>query len=309
MKSCIQLKEFGKKERRQMFKTQIDTFLTTGTTHDVCQDFIVSQMEPYPAIVLCDGCSSSPGSELGAQLISRTFLTNLNRHPDLFKDNIRYFLNSVYSSVDIHRGILGASEDILYCTLLYIVNMNNRIYANVVGDGCVFVVEKMHYGTHVTVHKYDFSNSMPCYFCYEYLKLKDIYLQYCENDYRSSALIQFLLDKEEEDRSPFITKDEITERDWNHILFPPLYANHGIENVVAFGIASDGLSSFMEKSKRKTIDTKDVLKNMLLFKSTNGEFLKRRAKRMVQDYSKENIYPLDDFSCGVMLFDKSEENE
>jgi hypothetical protein len=75
------------------------------------------------------------------------------------------------------------------------------------------------------------------------------------------------------------------------------------------GITSDGLGAFIEKTKRTIVPINEIAAKLVSFKSTSGEFVKRRMKKMITDLAKDNIYPTDDLSCGFMTIESLNNHE
>ena len=48
-----------------------------GTTHEVCQDYCMAEND---AIVVSDGCSGSPGTDMGSRVLS---ITTMNKIEEL----------------------------------------------------------------------------------------------------------------------------------------------------------------------------------------------------------------------------------
>lgn len=49
--------------------TLVDSFLRTATIKEICQDYILSGTDPFPYVIISDGCSSSKKSDVGARLL------------------------------------------------------------------------------------------------------------------------------------------------------------------------------------------------------------------------------------------------
>ncbi len=48
----------------------LDSFFSMAKQHAVCQDYAIGGMLPSPFLVLCDGCSSSNNSDVGARILA-----------------------------------------------------------------------------------------------------------------------------------------------------------------------------------------------------------------------------------------------
>ena len=50
------------------------------------------------------------------------------------------------------------------------------------------------------------------------------------------------------------------------------------------------------------LPSKQVVNELAKFKNTNGAFIQRRCKRMIEDLEKEGYFHIDDFSVGGFYF-------
>ena len=67
-----------------------DSVFNIGATHAVCQDYVIARSgettfgspNAGPYIILSDGCSSSPDTDMGARLLVKAMDQTLIRSPD-----------------------------------------------------------------------------------------------------------------------------------------------------------------------------------------------------------------------------------
>ena len=60
----------------------LDAYYTIGRLHLFCEDYALHGWEPVPHLILADGCSAAPDSDLGARLLAlnaRHFLPRFAR--------------------------------------------------------------------------------------------------------------------------------------------------------------------------------------------------------------------------------------
>ena len=55
----------------------VDCAFRMGRTHLVCQDYAAVAAGEFPCVLLADGCSWSPDTDMGARLLVRSALTTL----------------------------------------------------------------------------------------------------------------------------------------------------------------------------------------------------------------------------------------
>ena len=81
----------------------------------------------------------------------------------------------------------------------------------------------------------------------------------------------------------------------------PLMFTFAMNEYRFLALASDGVSSFLSVEDNRKIPVKDILEQLMAYKTTKGDFVKRRARRMVKNYEKQGIYPTDDLSIATLL--------
>ena len=85
----------------------------------------------------------------------------------------------------------------------------------------------------------------------------------------------------------------------------PKYFVFDLNKFRTISIFSDGLASFLDptggSNSNKLIEIPKLLPDMLGFKITKGEFLKRRMNRYSKESKKKGIEHYDDLSMGTFL--------
>jgi hypothetical protein len=79
------------------------------------------------------------------------------------------------------------------------------------------------------------------------------------------------------------------------IIISPEAVQNELQSVV---ICSDGAESFF--SGAEPYDQIAVIKEITSFKVWTGEFVKRRLSRLLSDFAKKGVEPLDDISCSAI---------
>jgi hypothetical protein len=76
------------------------------------------------------------------------------------------------------------------------------------------------------------------------------------------------------------------------------------ETCTLLTLASDGAKSFFRIHEQEGIPVKDVLEQFVAYKTTKGAFVKRRVKRLLKEYAKQDIYPTDDVAVATLLINQ-----
>ena len=264
---------------------QTDTFLTIGSTHSVCEDYIISGDNPYPYIILSDGCSTSKNTDMGSRILchlAKQYLLYRKddyRFPALDYNEMGLWIihnaELVVRQLGIHRSCLNATLMIAYV-------YDNRYHIYTYGDGCMALQTKE---GNLTITELEFTKNAPYYLSYR-------------------------IDPEAMDAFHNLKQDLIIKNNINGVQFENKYA-YDYKNLFILPcddyprilLCSDGFSSFMSH-KINPVGTEVVGKEFLAYKSTKGEFLKRRLKRALKNYSKNCIEHFDDLSVGAFIYEE-----
>ena len=130
-----------------------DVFFERGRHHAVCQDYGVTSPSG-DLVVLSDGCSSSPNTDVGARLLCLAAV----RAPNLAQSTLR-----VIQQANNLREAMGLDPNCIDATLLALACDDASTTAIIWGDGAV--VARKRDGT-VIAHEVSCSGSAPPYLSY-----------------------------------------------------------------------------------------------------------------------------------------------
>jgi len=280
----------------------VDQFMTVGTNHHVCQDYVISRKEDPPRLILSDGCSSSLDTDIGSRLWVRSANVDILQSRGGFQNSLyspekliatdKLGLSFIAARIGGRVERIGDMLELAYnmpdCTLLmaYHFALENLTRIMIFGDG-VFFIKKTD-GLHI--FRIEFSHNAPYYPSY-LLSVKR------QNDY-------FKISKELDAKVEVTYYEpgvEAINTTFENIEDWPGYFMEISDGFECIGIASDGICQIKERGTANFLHVKKVLKDFLAFKGVNGDFVKRRVGRALEDYAKEGYYPSDDLSIAVML--------
>ena len=285
---------------------KIDTFLKIGHSHEICQDYILSGTDPFPYIILADGCSSAKDSDIGARILCHTALRFLKEHQSrmniLTEDYIaqRIILDAAVTKAKFYTGF-----DSLDATLIIAVKISGIYKIYMFGDGVIYWITPE-------------DNTDYCQINYK--PNAPGYLRYRINDfqkYMDAHVAQFVNTRNHEQVYEDALRPhyfEIHEGDVQHLMI----ASDGVESFVykpevmykrlyleLLGTIRDSRRMSIdlvtpdiikpEKTKYDYLDVCDLITN---FKSTKGVFLKRRVKKVLKEYLRDGFINDDDLSIG-----------
>jgi hypothetical protein len=255
-----------------------DHYHTIGLTHQVCQDYVVSGEEPTPFIVLSDGCSSSPNSEIGAKILTLTtqqILKNADQWPLDYADFGQQLINT---ALNVTKR-LQLSDGVLDATVMLAFLQEDNIMVYVYGDGCLLFTD--HDGNIGTIEVV-FTHNAP------------FYLTYWVNKER---LLEYAMSEPE----PLLLRDSVNGLSEPKAFQTPLIFSLPLKKYKFIGIASDGASHFVDIKKSEKMPLYGIATNLLAFPDTSNEFIKRHTIDVLAQQAKIGIYPIDDLSIGVFV--------
>lgn len=253
-----------------------DAFFTTGKQHNVCQDYTSAA----PAVVvLSDGCSSSPHTDVGARLLCRMAL-----------------LHGPLDGTSYAKALLpqlGLPSESLDATLLLAhwdpTTSSVRVFVH--GDG--LVVARRRDGTHLVIDT-SYPSGAPLYPNYSTdLPRRERYAQEFGTVRRITMLDGDLKDETE---APLQNGggwgSGVSSYEFPATLFDLVL------------LLSDGAHTFHSPVGRlgatEPIPFSTVIGEMLAIKSFAGEFITRRAKKFLKDAAAKGWHHDDDFSVAAL---------
>jgi len=272
----------------------VDCYFAQGKTHLVCQDYALAMRVPVPGasepipeqpfVVLSDGCSSSPHTDLGARLLCLNALRFLEYgwlySPTSVVD--RTLWASVTATVPLHKvkGPPLETPSCLDATLLMASPHEFSVRAAAAGDG-VICARRRDTGV-VETFRISFNGNAPGYPSYE-LSTTRLQMYLGEHGLRK---VEHFVGRElagcfenQIDHDGYDTINTVWYRD---------FLQDDYDLVVLF---SDGVESFQREEKPGhfvPVDMFDVLDQLLALKNFKGEFVVRRMRRFLSKFCPQN---------------------
>ncbi len=253
-----------------------DQYYTIGSTHTVCEDYIIQGNVPSPFIVLSDGCSSSKNTDVGAKILALTtkqILANAKKWPLDYLEFGQLLINTGLKTVKK----LNLSEEVLDATVILAFLHEDNIIVYMYGDGCLFTKE--HTGKINTI-EVEFTHNAPYYLTY--WNNKERLLGYSSYEPNPLVLIDFEYGKSE--LKPFQTQ---------------LIFKFPLEKFKYIAIASDGASQCINFDQQNKIPIYKIANDLLKFQDITDKFVEQNTKDVLQQYAQQSIYPADDLSVGI----------
>lgn len=270
-----------------------DSTINIGSTHSLCQDYVITRNDSLEKrgayVILSDGCSSSPDTDIGARLLVKAMDQNLAAHAasdmeDFHKESARVALG--------WAELIGVAVESVDATLISAHVIENRLIVACSGDG-VIVLES-HTGV-LDVFAISSPSGYPFY--PSYVHQPDRLAELIDNDRARKQVEHFCRRSTNESLNlidVYIT-DSLTE-----------VFDFQASDYKYVAVTSDGIHSFFHtqqstNGKRvEAICMAEILEVFWSFKNSQGAFVERRMKRFKKDARAKGWQHADDLSIGAI---------
>lgn len=278
----------------------LDSYVEIGNTHNICQDYVLhGTVGEIPFIAVSDGCSSSKFTDIGSRLLTLSFkralvdFANLPMTNQMTEREIFDFIHSrLLFRLQYNLESLALKSSVADATMLFAFVFDNRLFTKMYGDG--HVVYRHVNGQQEQIQRH-YSGNNPYYISYQ--------LDYLRNKaYDPSTEL-----------TQTVTKfPDVSEHTHNKVPYNAPYEEvRPISEIQSISLFSDGIESYSisPKSpdysttigKSSTIETSIYwVCEMTSYKNCNGEYVKRRMKRIAMDNTKNHIEHHDDVSVATL---------
>jgi len=272
----------------------IDVFIEKGK-HSICQDYAICGTDPFPYIILSDGCSASKDSDIGSRILTQSAKNFISYPKDYF---INFFKNETEYGNNLHGlynkmglcvinnalnivKLMSLDIECLDATLIISFIIDGILYVYMYGDGNILTIE----------------NEKPYYINIKFPSGAPFYLSYNLDNLRMLSYFERFENKKVEQLNSDVS--------YNYSCKHPMVYRFELTKDSTYLISSDGLNSFISKSN--DVKLEELIPDMITFKNYSGRFIERRFKRFLLNLEKRGIYHFDDISvCGYHIGDNNE---
>lgn len=277
-------------------KWNADAFFAQGKTHMVCEDYARAgtQQNGLPYALVCDGCSSSPDTDIGARLVASATAFQMHwiaSREATFSERERLIIDAAANAAnEVDVGLRSLDSTLIAAYHGVDEDGNVGVRVSMRGDGVV--VSRMHdggWGFYVVEHEHN----APRYLSYDI----------------DPARLEGYLHKYGETSS---WRPYSSDSGWIPAGAAP-YKGHPkdwffeAEYYDLVMILSDGVQTFQRVAKTGTsksledVPMEQVVEQLLKVKGTSGEFLKRRCHKFLSKFCAINEWQhADDFSAAAI---------
>ncbi len=267
---------------------KVDSTFHIGQVHvhsvSPCQDYAAHRISPDGAearIVVSDGCSTGGHTDVGSRLIA-----------------LRALSRSVCNIAELdigamHLEFFGLKLSDLLATQIVAAVSNGVLTVSLQGDGVVAWI----WDDDILFDRYEWDNNIPFYPIYNSAMGQEAGL---ERSFQNAHVADFPLTVT---RSQAINGELYPLYEYKlprhqHLLSRlPYQETSGMRGVALF---SDGICQ-VRNGAGELLPWEAAARDCLEFKSTTGDFVKRRVRRAIQNWAKTGFVPQDDLSVAVLL--------
>ncbi len=264
-----------------------DSAFTIGDSHLVCEDYAISGGD---YAIVCDGCSSSEMTDVGARILA---LTSVDVLSELKRFDHNIALDRITESLKLKRGLLynNFPHAMFDSTLLFAKEFGEYIHVLVVGDGMLVRKQK---NQSIIVKNYEYSENYPYYLSYELDELRKAQWNGVKQEV-FNILSEICEDNTIEYHGKFIN----VKNSYNYLCLE----KNDYEWIALF---SDGINSFTDMDKNH-IPLENVILELTKFKTFTGQFVQRRMNKFKKDCKKFRWSHYDDLSMAVINIGENNE--
>lgn len=281
-----------------------DSAFHIGSSHAVCQDYATAAACPpaahteapgplaRPYVILSDGCSSSPDTDIGARLLVKAAertLRELGGPPgrelgELHREAARLALK--------WAGALGLPARALDATLLTAHLDGQEMFIGCSGDGVVCLQT---WGGAVDVYSVSYPSGYPLYPAYAHQPERLLAL---DSTGRPRKEVRHFRSASVEERLQLC---DVSDGDSPTEVFAV-----SADEYKYAALFSDGIHSFSRAGRAEgggpcsPIPMESVLPELISFKNTRGAFVGRRMKRFLKDCQRQGWQHADDLTVGAL---------
>jgi len=279
----------------------VDSVFINGSAHLVCQDYAASGINQpeesrhdYRAYaIISDGCSSSPDTDIGSRLLTKTAEQLFQSLSNLSIQTIESMHQKASNFALGHARALGLSPNCVDATLLSLHASSNTIFAACSGDGVI--VFQSNTGL-IDAYVITFPRGFPLYPSYVHQPDR---LAALSGDQRIKEVRHY----QNTGANGSLALHRVHESSSITEIFHSPTENNRLAAIFTDGILSfSGLVQTQTSKSVISIPIEEVLLDFLSFKSLNGTFLRRRFKRVREEYRRKGWINQDDLGCGILYF-------
>lgn len=269
----------------------LDSYYTIGKVHWYCQDYVCQGWQPFPHVILADGCSASPNSDVGARLLALNARQELARYAQISRDGPELATQHwglgrrIIQRAARQARELDLNPEVLDATLLVAWCDGATVYVHLYGDGCIATRRA---DGELTVIEVEYAENAPYYLSYLLEPDRQVLYQEAVGNPESAQTIHY--------RSQAADVSSRKER-----FDTPVAFSFDLATFPTVAVATDGLHSFISAETGQRVDLLEVAQAMFDFGGLQGTFVMDRLQNTLIEFGNRLLFNLDDLSVGAFV--------
>ncbi|MBL8251059.1 MAG: protein phosphatase 2C domain-containing protein [Candidatus Competibacter sp.] len=269
----------------------LDAYYLIGKLHAYCQDYVIQGWKPFPHVILCDGCSSSPNSDVGARVLALNARMELPRFARIPREGAGLADQHWALGREIIRRAAGQVQQLalnpeaLDATLLVAWCDGATVRMHCYGDGCIVTRDA---GDELAVIEVEYAENAPYYLTY--LLEAERHALYEEAIGQTEAAQIIRHSSESGDVS-------IRQQRFD----APAAFSFDLAAFPTVAVATDGLSCFLNAETSQRIAALEVAQALLNFGGAREAFVAKRMQSALVEFGQRLVFNLDDLSLGAFV--------
>ena len=266
----------------------MDGFFSIARQHLICQDYAIAAAEPLPLLLLSDGCSSSRDTDIGSRLLVKSAEKIVHSRANIpVRDSEYHELGAaILANAVAAAECLALRRSALDATLLLAIYRGDAVTAMMYGDGYLAAIRRDGGLEYISVA---YADNMPYYL--NYWSDDPRQRQYVAESGGGKAVVSISTHSGQRHETRLTDYDA------------PLVWTFPLCDYRLVALCSDGVAAFSSLETGQLVPVEQMLDGLLTYKTTAGAFVTRRAKRLLKELDKQGIFPADDLSVAVMLWE------
>lgn len=288
-------------------KARADAFFAQGKTHMVCQDYALARADKDAYAIVCDGCSSSPRTDVGARLVAHATALHmrwLHNVEPAFADRERMIIDAAANAAnEIDLDLHALDATVIAARTGVDKEGSQGVIVSMRGDGVL--VARHRTGGHHVIYTVDHEENAPRYLSYDIdtQRLEGYLNKFGEKSCSRVYISRWVEHRAADGWAPNLSTDfEGHPEDW-------FFAADEYDLVM---VLSDGARTFQRVVQSRSgtsqylvnVPLEQVVGHLLDIKGTKGAFLQRRCHKFLTKFcAAEGWQHADDFSAAAIYME------
>ncbi len=284
-------------------KYNVDSYFELGNNHNICEDYALHGIvSDVPYIIISDGCSSSKDTDIGARIIAHSIKNvlieilnkNLLKEIDTYVQLRLYLKEQILFNVKSALKSLCLPNTVADATAMLAFIWDEHLYYFIFGDGHIII---KHDNGNIK-HDISYSENAPPYISYDLdISRKLAYIE----KYGNTNMNHVITENNDTNTTRAICT---TLDDWIFDKDACYFRKMPINDIKSITLSSDGIESYQSTGNSNEINNINWHEEYTNYKSTAGEFVKRRMKRIKLNNKNMSIEHFDDVSCATIWINR-----